>query len=323
VIAGTARQASADALFVGVDGGGSKTLAVVVDAGSIERGRGQAGGSNYRAVGLEPAVRHVEEAIARALADAGGASQLAGAWLGIAGIDHPDDSRLLLDRLRTVAPSVRLTNDAELVLSGLPECVGIALIAGTGSIALGRNAAGHAARAGGWGHLLGDEGSGYDLGRRALQAAARAADGRGSSTALLPLILQEWGLRTPDELIERVHGESETAGIARLSSLVVRAAHEGDGVSAGIVRRAAAELALAAEAVAAALGFDESVPLALGGGLLLYEVALRDQVLRRLARRRSLPEVALVAEPALTTARALAAAWQGTERPIPTAADAR
>jgi N-acetylglucosamine kinase-like BadF-type ATPase len=320
-------QPVSDALFVGVDGGGSKTLAVVVDAGSVERGRGQAGGSNYRAVGLEPAVRHVEEAIARALAAAGGAAggagQLAGAWLGIAGVDHPDDSQLLLDRLRAVAPSVQITNDAELVVSGLPECVGIALIAGTGSIALGRNAAGHAARAGGWGHLLGDEGSGYDLGRRALQAAARAADGRGRPTALLPLILKEWGLRAADELIERVHGESETAGIARLSSLVLRAAREGDVVAAGIVRRAAAELALAAEAVAAALGFDESVPLALGGGLLLHEDALRDHVLRRLARRRSLPEVALVAEPALSTARALAAAWQGTKRPIPTAADVR
>ena len=293
--------------FLGVDGGGSKTLAVVVDAHGCECGRGQSDGSNFRAIGLERALAHFTTAVQRALAACDGMGPPEAAWLGIAGVDRPGDVDLLLPHLSSLARDVRLTNDAELILSGVERCIGVALISGTGSIALGRDGSGCAARAGGWGHLLGDEGSGYDLGRHALQAATRAADGRGRPTRLLGLICEAWEITVPEDLIERAHAERGTAGIARLSALVFDAARSGDVVARGIVRRAAAELALAATTVADALGFgDGGIPLALGGGLLLHEEAYRREVVRQIERRRRVHAVALVDEPAITAARFLA-----------------
>jgi N-acetylglucosamine kinase-like BadF-type ATPase len=305
-------ERSAGLRFIGVDGGGSKTLAVVVDAHGCECGRGHAGGSNFRAIGLERALTNVTTAVERALsacASVGTVGPAEAVWLGVAGVDRAGDVDLLLPQLSSLARDVRLTNDAELVLSGLDRCVGVALIAGTGSIALGRDGSGRAARAGGWGHLLGDEGSGYDLGRHALQAATRAADGRGRPTRLLDLICEAWELTAPEDLIARAHAERGTAGIARLSSLVFEANRSGDVVARGIARRAAAELALAAAAVADALGFgdDTGIPLALGGGLLLHEEAFRREVVRQIERHRRVRAFALVAEPALTAARSLAA----------------
>ena len=292
--------------FLGVDGGGSKTLAVVVDARGVERGRSLAGSANYAAVGLDEAVRHIHEAAGEAVRAAGISVPVVRAWLGLAGIDSLNAHDLLLPHLRSLAGSVRLTNDAELVLGGLERAVGVALIAGTGSIALGCNEQGETRRAGGWGHVLGDEGSGYDIGRRALQAALRAADGRGKPTELLPLILSEWGLAEASDILERVYPDEDKALIAQLSSLVLRAAQQGDAAASDIVGLAADELALAAITVGDALGFHSAqLPLALGGGVLLHEGGFREEILRRIRQRQALGVVALVAEPALSAAQSL------------------
>lgn len=298
---------SAGGYFLGVDGGGSKTLAVVVDEQGVERGRAVAGSSNYAAVGFEVAVGHIYEAAEGAVREAGVLLPVAAVWLGLAGIDSLRAHDLLLPHIGGLARNVELTNDAELVLGGLEHLVGVALIAGTGSIALGRDARGEAIRAGGWGHVLGDEGSGYAIGRCALQAVMRAADGRGEPTALLPAILREWGLVDARDILARVYPEVEKAVIAGLSSVVLRTAEAGDRVAGDIVREAADELALAASTVGHALGFGSvSLPLALGGGLLLHEHAFREDVLRRIGERQTVGAVALVAEPALSAARALA-----------------
>jgi N-acetylglucosamine kinase-like BadF-type ATPase len=200
---------------------------------------------------------------------------------------------------------VHLTNDAELVLSGLPEGVGIALIAGTGSIALGRDRHGTITRAGGWGHIVGDEGSGYALGRHCLQAVSKAADGRGQMTALVEHVLSHWNLDCASDIIGRVYPDCDKATIASLSTLVFMAARDGDEVACSIVKDAAYELALAAMAVKNKLDFvGEQVALALGGGLLLHEIDFRRQTLHAIEKRLSIGEVALVEEPALSGARA-------------------
>ena len=291
---------------VGVDGGGSKTLAIVVDANGNECGRATAGSANYQAVGLDRAVAQLTQAVAEAAHIAGCRLPLAAAWLGVAGIDSARDHTTVLPHLRSLAQGVRLTNDAELMLSPLPDSVGVALVAGTGSIALGRNASGATARTGGWGHLLGDEGSGYDIGRHALQAALRAADGRGPATPLLDAILAEWRLSSASDILGRVYPDGDKAEIARLSRVVFATAQAGDRVARGIVRRAASELALAALAVGAGLGVraTDALPLALGGGMLLHEATLQRDVLLRLGRRQALGPVVLVEEPALCAARA-------------------
>jgi N-acetylglucosamine kinase-like BadF-type ATPase len=293
------------ARFLGVDGGATKTLAVIVDADGRECGRGMAGSGNQAAVGLERAIESIRGAVAEAARHAGAGTPFHAAWIGLAGVDRPGDRDRLLPHLHTLAGIVRLTNDAELALTGLNQTVGVAVIAGTGSISLGRDAMGTTARSGGWGHIIGDEGSGYELGRLALKAAARASDGRGPQTALLPAIMAAWQLSRPDAMISRVYPDGDKGEIARLSALVFAAAREGDAIARRIVYAAAAELALAALAVGGMLDFpDGKLPLALAGGMLIHEANFRAMVLRRLRRRRPIGQVALVAEPALSAARA-------------------
>ncbi len=289
---------------VGIDGGGSKTRAVVVDAQGKECGRGLAGSANYNTVGLERAIEHIRSAVEEAVTIAGCSLPLKAAWLGLAGIDRPADRNVLLPNLRFVAESIRLTNDAELVLSALEERAGVALIAGTGSIALGQDGRGRVERIGGWGHILGDEGSGYDIGRRALQAAVRAADGRGSETRLLELVLHHWELTSADEIIGKVYS-SDQAVIAEISSLTLRAAREGDRTAHKIVRKAARELAHAVVTISHKLGLQEKeLSLALGGGLLLHEPGFRSLVLRHVRKHLSIEQIVFVEQPALSAARA-------------------
>jgi len=198
-----------------------------------------------------------------------------------------------------------LTNDAELPLSALDGTAGVALIAGTGSIALGRDSHGTTARVGGWGHIIGDEGSGYEIGRRGLQAAVRAADGRGQTTALLELMLQHWHLDKASDIIGQIYPAGDKAVIARLSPIVLMAARAGDKVARRIVQQAAGELALAVVTVSDILDFPATqIPLALAGGLLVHETDFRSQVLQRIRRHRSIGQLAIVAHPALSAAHA-------------------
>jgi glucosamine kinase len=291
--------------YVGIDGGASKTLAVVVDAQGHERGRGLAGNANHNAVGLEQAVAHIGVAVEEAMRTAGCHLPLHAAWLGIAGIDRPADYAMLFPHIRYLAEVVHLTNDAELPLSALDGATGVALIAGTGSIALGRDPHGTTARVGGWGHIIGDEGSGYEIGRLGLQAAVRAADGRGQATALLELILQQWHLEKASDIIGQIYPAGDKAVIAQLSPLVLMAARTGDRVASKIVEQAAGELALAVLTVSNILDFpSQLVPLALAGGLLVHETDFRSRVLRRIRRQRLIGQVAIVEHPALSAAHA-------------------
>ena len=293
-------------LFLAVDGGGSKTQAVVVDSHGAVCGRGTAGSSNLRAIGIEPAVRQLRVAIEAALPP-GMRSDIHAAWFGLSGIHGADGANLLAPHLFSIAREVSITNDAEFALAGLDSGPGVALIAGTGSIALGRDASGEMIQVGGWGHLLGDEGSAYDIGRRAAQAAARAADGRGPSTALLQLVLERWGLMTPRQMIDHIYLTQEKAPIASLAPGVLQMAKRGDQVARAIRRQSSEELAHAAITLIDTLNLADPVPLILGGGLLIHEREFRAAVVARIRRRRALGHVTLVKEPALWAARSLAA----------------
>ena len=270
-------------LYLGIDGGGSKTLAVLVDALGRERGRGAAGSSNHEVVGLEQAVTAIHHAAERAAQVAQATLPATSAWLGLAGVDHEGDRARLAPRVSSLAHAVRITNDAELALSALPHQVGVALISGTGSIALGRDAQGRQARVGGWGHIFGDEGSGYAIGRAGLQAAARAADGRGPATALLERILAVWALDATELLLARVYQAFDKTAIAALAPLVLALAAEGDAVAQSIQANAARELALAVTTVARALAFPPGpLPLAAAGGVLAHHERLRALVIERI-----------------------------------------
>jgi len=267
-------------LLLGLDGGGSKTLALLADAAGRIIGRGSAGASNYQNIGATAAWAALDAAIAAAFAAAGlPPGNVAAVGLGLAGVDRPEDRALFEGWAagRFGGAPVVIANDAELVLAaGTPDGWGIALISGTGSIVFGRSPRGEMARAGGWGHIMGDEGSGYAIGVEALRAVMRAYDGRGQATALTDAVLAHWSLETPTDLVGRVYRESDgTAEIATLAALVDAAAGGGDAVAAAILGAAGRELALTVQAVVRRLALPMPAPCALAGGAIVKGRAVR------------------------------------------------
>ncbi|MCC6420463.1 MAG: N-acetylmuramic acid 6-phosphate etherase [Gemmataceae bacterium] len=304
--AGTAAQA----LYLGIDGGGTHTVALLADAGGTVLGRGEAGPSNMNAAGVEAALRALETATAAAFAAARlPVRTVRTACLGLAGADRAWERSVLDDWARRVrlCEHLELTSDAALLLAaGTPDNWGLAVVAGTGSIAIGRAADGRTARAGGWGYLLGDEGSGYRITLAALQAVARAADGRGPATTLTDRFLAHLDLLRPQDLIGAVYRSGlDRAALAALAPVVLDAAGTGDHVAAALIEQGATDLASMALAAARQLGLDgEPVPLALAGGLLLGAADYRRRLLEALEGLglRAAP-VALVHEPAAGAVR--------------------
>jgi N-acetylglucosamine kinase-like BadF-type ATPase len=190
--------------FIGVDGGASKTAALVVDENGTPLGRGLAGGSNHLRVGIEEATRNVERSVNMALVEAGIAIRnVEYAYCGIAGAYHPHHRQNVIEALGIFFPrgNFIVDTDARIALTGaIGFGAGVVIISGTGSVSFGRNAAGQEARAGGWGPTLGDEGSGYWIAREGLSAIVRAHDGRGYSTAMTDLLCAEYQMCRPDDL---------------------------------------------------------------------------------------------------------------------------
>ncbi len=258
--------------FIGVDGGGSKTRAVLVDAEMQILGEGTAGPSNHLRVGIEDATRAVTEAVGQALEEASVASEeITFAYCGIAGSDHPRHRARVVDSLRSLFPRGNFTvdSDARVALTGAVGFgAGIVVISGTGSVAFGRNEAGEEARSGGWGPTLGDEGSGYAIAREGLTAVVRAWDGRGPETLLTSLLCEAFGMCDPEDLSYFVYAASTHADdIARHCRNVIEAARRGDAVASEILTRAGSELGRTVLAVARQLGMlGEAFPVAWIGG---------------------------------------------------------
>ncbi len=257
---------------LGLDGGGTRTTCVILDGDGREIGRGLGGPSNHQSVGVKAAQQALAEVVAAARHTAGD-PPLAAACFGMAGLDREEDQRILRRIAQAVLPGVpvEVVHDAEIALVGGTggRRHGAVVIAGTGSVAVGFAADGRTARTGGWGHVLGDEGSGYDLARRGLNAASRAVDGRGPATILSLRLPQAAGVATVEAVADRVYLEGWTAPqVATLAPAVLAAAEEGDEVAGEIVRAAGHELALAAVSVIRALGMEEQIfEVVLSGGI--------------------------------------------------------
>jgi N-acetylglucosamine kinase-like BadF-type ATPase len=270
-------------LLLGVDGGGSKTRALLAEPHGRVLSRGTGPASNYRVVGLAAAVQAIADAVDDALRGLGepeGAAppRIAAACFGLSGADQASDLELIARALRAkgLAVQFKVVHDAEGVLAaGTPDNWGIALISGTGSACLGRAPDGRSVRAGGWGYLLGDEGSGYSLALEALQVATQTADGRTDAHDLLAAILRQWRLREAEDLIDFVYRpEVTTAVMAELAAPVLDLAAGGDVHARRLVGGAAAALARHVTTVADRLGLRRP-PLALAGGLLVGSPVLR------------------------------------------------
>lgn len=296
-------------LVLGIDGGGTRTRAQLADFDAASLATGEAGTSNPLVHGIAAAQHELELAITRAFENAGVPRQrVAALVMGLGGAGRTQEQLELKEWTRTLfAGRVAVKNDGEIALAaGTRENWGVALIAGTGSFAWGRSWAGEVARAGGWGYMIGDEGSGYDLARQALRAATQYADGRGSATHLLEGILKFWDLRTPQDLITQVYRSGLThKDIAHLAPIVIEAAKRGDKVALELVNQAVAALAAAVAAVSTALKFDRNeFPLALTGGLALGSPLLQDHLQTALQMKNCHPSaIALVSQPVIGAVR--------------------
>jgi N-acetylmuramic acid 6-phosphate etherase len=281
----------ADDLVLGIDGGGTHTVALLARANENGiLGRGEAGPSNLQSVGETQALQALGRAIQQAWTAAGLSPRpVSVACLGLAGAGREEDRRIIQNwaERHQVARRIQVTTDAALLLAeGTPEGWGVAVIAGTGSIAFGQSADGRRARAGGWGPLLGDEGSAYGIVRAALAAVARAADGRGPATSLRKSLLDAMSLSEPSDLVRAVHAERwDRAALAGLAPVIFAAATAGDAVAEHILMHHAGELALAAASVARELfGQPGPLPLALAGGLFVAHADYQARFLRALEK---------------------------------------
>ena len=299
-----------EALVLGVDGGGTKTMAALAQCGRryppAVIGNGCSGPSNPQAVGIHLAQSRILRAVHEAFVDAGRAPvQVAAICIGLAGAGRSPLQQELQQwgRQQRLASRVLVVHDARLVLrEGTSRGSGIALIAGTGSFCCGANDAGETARAGGWGHLLGDEGGGYGIGMAALQALTRTADGRGPVTLLTQRILAALGLQSPSDMIASLStGAPPREQIAALAPIVLQAAAEGDAVAVAVQEQAARELAELVIAVHRQLALDtEPYELAMAGGVLTHHTSYQQDVLRHLEQAALAPsDVAIVSHPVL------------------------
>ncbi len=254
---------------IGVDGGGTRTRAVALDASGVELARAE-GGSAVAGAPLE-AARAVADACVDLVRRAGRHLPAHVLWAGLSGAGREEERTAAERALREtgVAERARVGTDVQAAFhDAFADRPGILLIAGTGSIAWARAEDGREGRVGGWGPRIGDEGSGYAIGTEALRRVARSADGRAPATTLSELVRRWLGLERLEELAGWVAGASR-AGIAELAPLVAGAARDGDAVSEQVIAEAIVALRTHVDAILERLGPWSRPPgLALTGGLL-------------------------------------------------------
>lgn len=270
--------------YLGVDGGGTKTEFVCIDADGEVRARAVTGTTYHLEVGVTEALVRIEQGIGAIGAQLSIApSDLAHVFLGLPafGEDQVVDPQLdagvglLLGHSR-----YRCDNDMVCGWAGSLACAdGINVVAGTGSIAYGERA-GRSERSGGWGEIFGDEGSAYWIAQRGLAAFSRMSDGRLRAGPLYEIFRDELALSTDLELCERVMGAQGMARgeMASLAGLVSRAADAGDSAAHSILHAAASELVLLATCLRDRLGFCgmDYVPVSWSGGVLANQPIVRE-----------------------------------------------
>lgn len=248
--------------FIAIDGGGTKTDFVLLDEGARVVARLQLGPSNYQNIGEPEALAVLQQGIAELLhAQALLPDNIRTACLGLAGLDTNEDERVYTSMVHTIfgdtaAPRVRIENDCYIGLhSGTLGEAGLALISGTGSMAIAVNENGQRARSGGWGFRFGDEGSGYYIGYEAMKRAVQSKDGRRPATSLVAL-LEDACARDLFDLVTQYNTfDPEPDTIAAWAPLVSEAAAQDDTVAKEILADAARELVAAAQAITNQLQF--------------------------------------------------------------------
>jgi N-acetylglucosamine kinase-like BadF-type ATPase len=305
---------------LGIDAGGTKTVCLLADEDGAIVSEARGAGANLHAAGELAVEKVLHEVIEATIGDRAVAP--AAVCLGIAGVDREDEAQTVRAIMRRLGYRSRavVVNDALIALvSAAGDAPGVVVIAGTGSIVYGRNALGESARAGGWGHMIGDEGSGYWIGREALSAVMRAADGRGPRTDLTAALLDELEIADVSRLPRIVYDRAQPRmAVAALGPLVQRVSDAGDAVATRILERAAEELVLAARSVTSRLEMrGEAFGFHLAGSVFRVVPWLVAELSRRLVEVAPRSSVSILdVEPAIGAVRlALAEARGGAHIP--------
>lgn len=255
-------------IAAGIDAGGSKTECIIVDSESNTIiTRAETGPANYQVVGLKKACQEIKSALNEAKAKAG-ISRVSVIGLGMAGAGRDNDKIKLKKELnQLIETEFFITDDAQIALLGATGGeAGIVLIAGTGSIAYGLKKSGHKIRSGGWGPLIGDEGSGFWIALEAVKKAVKASENRAESTKLEALIIDYFNLNSLQELIPFIYeNELPRREIAALTPKVMEFAKNGDNAAQKIMEEAVFELALLVNSLAERLDYQENKIFTVGG----------------------------------------------------------
>jgi N-acetylglucosamine kinase-like BadF-type ATPase len=270
---------------LGIDAGGTKTVCLLADEHGRVVAEGRGPGANLHVAGELALEKVVHEVMEQAIGDR--AIVPAAICLGMAGVDREDEALTVRAIMRRIGYKSRtlVVNDALIALvAAAGDAPGVVIIAGTGAIVYGRNGSGEAARAGGWGHMIGDEGSGYWIGREALAAVMRASDGRGPETQLSGEILAHFDVADVSRLPRLVYDRAQPRmAVAALGPLVLRVSEQGDAVATRILERAAEELVLAAGSVTSRLEMrGDAFTFYLAGGIFRVVPWLVGELSRRL-----------------------------------------
>jgi glucosamine kinase len=271
------------AIYLGIDGGGSKTSCLIGDESSV-RGAGTGGASNVVRVGEAQAREALATAISQALTVADlEPSAIRSVCVGLAGAARPEIServRLIISELVPggIDPGrIQVVGDTVIALeAAFGDGPGVIVIAGTGSIAYGRNREGQTARAGGWGFAISDEGSGHWIGRTAVAAAIGAWDENPArNVPLIDGLLKFWHLETIEQLVPAANA-TPPPDFAALFPSVLSLADSGDRVALEVLNQAGTHLAQLAETLLRRLFPNSgSVPVAMSGGVFASSALVR------------------------------------------------
>jgi N-acetylglucosamine kinase-like BadF-type ATPase len=276
------------AFYFGIDGGGTHSRLAIVNSGGKVLAQVKAGSTNIYSVSKETAFGNLKTLLESAMNAAGlQKADLAAGCIGSAGLGRSGEAEIFrgfFDALLGLDFPVTLCTDGEILLcGGLRGLEGYCLIAGTGSLALGRSAAGRLVRVGGHGYMLGDEGAAAWIGKTAIARALRSEEGRDLDTAMLGDILAFCKLKESSDLIRYVHHDADKAKIAALAPVVTAAARNGDPLAMDILSTGAAELALLVRSVLARSPWITRRELVLAGGVLEHDEILGGKLRNLLA----------------------------------------
>lgn len=273
---------------IGVDGGGTKTELVLIDRSANVIGKARCGTTNYQVVGGAKLKAELLDGFSMLMKSTNLTfHKIEHIFLGLAGAGRESDREEIIALFKDTELKAKLSIDTDAIVAlagafGMGE--GIIIISGTGAICFGKNSQGKVVRSGGWGYLLGDEGSGYFIGREAIIAALKDFDGRGEKTQLRTELEQNFKVISIDQIIPQIYqNKIDRVAIAGLAPMVFEQANKGDTIAEDIIRRTGRELGNLAKAVAQRLKFEnDEIKVALIGSVFKQREMLVNEIAKEL-----------------------------------------